>query len=144
LRCAIATGKLKRKGCGLFLQDGAILPGLRSPSGLRRSFLAAKDNALKQEDVILPINIGLGHHKEIVEEEITKVCKMMTLPVVDSRRQALDRLLVLGAPLCLVDLVGDTLCSIGSAFQLIVMSICRCRACLEKRLCNDAYQCRQR
>ena len=57
--------------------------------------------------MILPINVGLCHHKEVVEEELPKVLQVVPFPVVDSRIQTLDSLFVFGAPLCLVDLIGD-------------------------------------
>lgn len=53
----------------MFLEDGTILALALSIFGkLLCGLFAAEDDALEQEDMILPVNIGLGHHKDVVEE----------------------------------------------------------------------------
>jgi hypothetical protein len=53
----------------LLLQKGTALPCLRSGVWKHRwRLLATEDNLLKQEDVIFPINVGLGDNKYVIKE----------------------------------------------------------------------------
>ena len=85
---ANAAWKRQRSGSTLLLENRTIL--VLSFATFRRlcsCFLAAKDDFLKQEDMIFPVDIGLRHDKNVVEEEITEIFKMMAFPILYPRLQ---------------------------------------------------------
>ena len=84
--------------------------------------------------MVLAVDIGLGDHKDVVEEELAKVLEVVALPVVDARLEGLDGLLVLRAPLRLVDLVRDALRRFGPPLELVVVRVRRRRTRFDKRL----------
>lgn len=121
-----ATRKLQGRGSRLLFENRTVLAHpLSTFSRLSDRFLATQDDTLEEEDMILPVYVGFRHDKEVVEEKLAEVLEMVTLPIVDSGMQTLHCLLILGAPLCLVDLISNALGGIRSLLQFVVVGICR-------------------
>ncbi len=56
--------------------------------------------------MVFPIDVGLGDSENIIEEELTKIFKMMAFPVINSTLEIFHGLLVLSMALCLVNFIG--------------------------------------
>ena len=135
LRRPKAPGQAQRRRGRLLLQYAPILAlPLGALRALLRRLLAAQYDPLKQKHMVLAVDIGLGDHKDVVEEELAKVLEVVALPVVDARLEGLDGLLVLRAPLGFVDLVRDALRRFGPPLELVVVRVRRRRTRFDKRL----------
>jgi hypothetical protein len=87
---------------------------------VRNVLLAAKDDTLKEENVILAVDLGLCDGENVVEEQVSEMGYVVALPVVDALCEVLDGLNVLRAALGLVDLVRDAF-GCGGAFPEFVI-----------------------
>ena len=117
-----------------FLEDGVALADLLAVSGLRNVLLAAQNDLLEQEDVILPVDLGFGDTEDVVEQECAEVGDMVALPVLDTALEVLDRRVVLRPSLRLVDLISDALCGGDASLELVRVRVIRVSDGLEKRL----------
>jgi hypothetical protein len=76
----------------LLLQKRVTLPHFSSAVWHHRwRLLATEDDLLKEEDMILPINVGLGDDEYIIKEEFAEIFEVVPLPVIDARLQVLYR-----------------------------------------------------
>ena len=68
-------GRIERcRGTGLLLEERIVFTHLLAPVLLAgRNLLAAEDDPLEKEDMILSVEIGLGDCKNVIEEELAKV-----------------------------------------------------------------------
>jgi hypothetical protein len=96
--------------------------------------LTAKDDFLKQEDVVLAVNVCLGDNEDVVKEEVAKVGEVMPLPVLNARLQVLYRRLVLRPSLCLVNFIRDTFSGGSALLELVVIRVVLGIGSLDQRL----------
>ena len=82
-----------------------------------------EDDALKQEDVIFTVDVGLGHDENVFEQEFTEVGDMMTLPVLDPALEVSHGLHILSSALSFVDLVRDAFSGRTSLLEFVVIWI---------------------
>lgn len=108
---------------------------------MRDVLLAAKDDLLKQEHMVLAVDLRLGDAEDVVEKESTEVGNVVAFPVLDTAFEVLDSCVILCAPLSLVDLIGDTLSRVDARLELINPRVVGVVDGLEQRLsrrtCED-------
>lgn len=112
---------------GLLLQQRVVLPNLLATTLLARwDLLTTQDDLLKQEDMILPVNVGFSDGEYIVKEEVTEVFEVVALPVVNAGSKALNGLVIFGPALRFIDFIGYTLGSFRAPLEFFIMRIsCR-------------------
>jgi hypothetical protein len=118
----------------LLFQNAVALRHLPRARGRRRRLLAAQDDLLEQEDVVLAVDVALRDHEEVVEDEVAEVRYGVALPVLDAVLQVLNGGDVLDPPLCLVDLVGDPLGSVEALHELVIIRVLLFRGRLDQVL----------
>ena len=73
--------------------------------------------------MVLPVDVGLGHDENVLEQEFTEVGDMMALPVLDPAFEISDGLHILSSALGFVDLIRDTFRGRTSFLEFIVVWI---------------------
>lgn len=107
----------------LLLQNRVALsafPVIRTARRARHDFLAAQDNLLEEEHVILAVDVHLHDHEDVVEDELAEIGQMMAFPVFDARLETRYRLLVLRSSLRLVDAICDALRSFETLLEFVI------------------------
>ena len=88
---------------------------------LEGKLFTTKDDALKQEDVIFAVDVGLGHDENVFKQEFTEVGDVMTFPVLNSAFEVSDGLHILSSALSFVDLVRDTFGGCTSFLEFVIV-----------------------
>lgn len=86
---------------------------------MRDVLLAAKDDLLEEEHMVLAVDLGLGDAEDVVEKERAEVRDVVTLPVLYAALEVLDSCVILCAPLSLIDLIGDAFSRVDASFEFI-------------------------
>lgn len=118
----------------MFLENRITFADLLAVRRGAEGFLAAEDDLFEEEDVIFPVNVGFGNDKDVVKKKFPEVFEVMALPIIHASVEGFHGLVVLGAALGFVDLVGYSFSSIRADLQLFEMLIGGCRRCLDQRL----------
>lgn len=132
-RCSAAGRRRGRDGLGAvrLLQNRAAFSDLfvRNSGGV----LAAEDDLLKEEHMILSVDIRFSDHEDVVEQEFAEVGESMSFPVFNSLFQHLDCRCVDRPALRLIDLLGDSFAGGDTVIKFLVEFVVG-RVCLEQLL----------
>jgi len=107
----------------LFLEDRVAFSNLLRVLRLEGKFFTTQDDTLEQEDVVFPVDVGLGHDENVLKQEFTKIGDMVTLPVLDPAFEVSDGLHILSSTLSFVDLVRDAFGGCTPFLEFVVVWI---------------------
>lgn len=107
---------------------------------MRNVLLAAQDDLLEEEHMVLAVDLRFGDAEDIVEKERAEVRDVMTLPVLHAAFEVLDSCVILCAPLSLVDLIGDAFGRVDASLEFIDPRVVGVADGFEERLSRQVCQ----